>query len=541
MDLSAAMGMMGGGETKGSKYAPKSKETIPDKYTAQLAQDNLMPAVRAQLEKMQRRRGEREAAQADERAAALEASLTPAHRAAMAGDAAALGALELADLSARSTLGQTPAHLAAQAGAAGCGALEVFRGHAAARDKGIAASAQAAALLVQPDDEGNTPAHLAAAADNAEGLQLLFAMGALPDAAPRTQSVLHAAVWANASAAVAALCELLPPVAARAANADGATPAHLAAQLGLEECLALVISHGGPECVAVRRTGGAAPPHDAAFHGSAACLCVLHEALPGCIGWLDDDGDTPFHAAAARGHAAALSELLDAAQAIGGGLFGAGSMQNSKGEAPMTLAGMSGHTNCVDLLDRDAAMAGGGGFSLTLIADQMKGEGNLLTKAADFPRAAACYERGIALYSPQPPPAPAPEMTGGAAAPPPPPPPSLATADIASVLDDPAAVEVLLSLCTNLALVRSKTGEHGAAVQAADDALLLKSDCVKALHRKGTSLTALGDYGAAKEVFNAALVSDPANEPVKKALAQCAAKQKKEKAREKKMAQKMFG
>jgi hypothetical protein len=39
-----------------------------------------------------------------------------------------------------------------------------------------------------------------------------------------------------------------------------------------------------------------------------------------------------------------------------------------------------------------------------------------------------------------------------------------------------AAVDVLLSLCTNLAVVRSKTGEHAAAVQAADDALLLQPD-----------------------------------------------------------------
>ena len=36
------------------------------------------------------------------------------------------------------------------------------------------------------------------------------------------------------------------------------------------------------------------------------------------------------------------------------------------------------------------------------------------------------------------------------------------------------AVEVLLSLCTNLAVARSKTGEYKAAVQAAEDALLLQ-------------------------------------------------------------------
>ena len=58
------MGAMMGAGGQGSKYAPKEKETIPDKYEAMLAQDNLTPAHRATLEKMARRRVEREAKQA---------------------------------------------------------------------------------------------------------------------------------------------------------------------------------------------------------------------------------------------------------------------------------------------------------------------------------------------------------------------------------------------------------------------------------------------------------------------------------------------
>ncbi len=64
---------------------------------------------------------------------------------------------------------------------------------------------------------------------------------------------------------------------------------------------------------------------------------------------------------------------------------------------------------------------------------------------------------------------------------------------------------------------------------------------VKALHRKGVALAALKDYAGAKEAFNAALVADPDNKEVKKQLAQSLARQKREKAVEKKMAQKMFG
>ena len=64
---------------------------------------------------------------------------------------------------------------------------------------------------------------------------------------------------------------------------------------------------------------------------------------------------------------------------------------------------------------------------------------------------------------------------------------------------------------------------------------------VKALHRKGVSLAALKDYAGAKEAFNAALVADPDNKEVKKQLTQSMQRQKREKAAEKKMAQKMFG
>ena len=83
------MGAMMGAGGQGSKYKPKTEESIPDKYEAMLAMDDIAPAHRATLEKMALRRKQRETKQEEDRAAALEASLTPAHRAAMASDAAA--------------------------------------------------------------------------------------------------------------------------------------------------------------------------------------------------------------------------------------------------------------------------------------------------------------------------------------------------------------------------------------------------------------------------------------------------------------------
>ena len=159
MDMMAAA--MGGGGS--SKYAPKEKETIEDKYTTMLAADNLTPAHRATVEKMAARRRDREAREAAERTAAIEASVTPAHRAATAGDAAALAA----------------------AGSVAC--LEVVHG----------LGAPGVALLLAPDDAGDTPAHLAAAADGADALRQLHGWGALPGSDGASRTPLHAAVSAR--------------------------------------------------------------------------------------------------------------------------------------------------------------------------------------------------------------------------------------------------------------------------------------------------------------------------------------------------------
>jgi ankyrin repeat protein len=417
------MGAMMGAGGQGSKYKPKTEESIPDKYEAMLAKDDIAPAHRATLEKMALRRKQRETKQEEDRAAALEASLTPAHRAAMASDAAALKQLDHSLLSARSTVGQTAAHLAAQAGAVEC--LEVVRALGPAGE----------ALLAEPDDAGDTPAHLAAAAGSADALRFLHTCEAFPPAGPRTHSVLHAAVKGNSPVAVAALGKLLPAAATQVVDADDNTPAHLAAKLGHHECLKSVVGIGGPACVAVRHANGAAPPHDAAFYGHAACISVLLAALPSCAGWCDDDGDTPLHAAAARGHEEVLAELLAAAAgcAEDNALCGAASRNNTKNESPMTLAGMAGHTGCVEQLEQHAARIDGAAAPLHVVAEHMKAEGNLLTKIGDFSRAASSYERAIALYSPPadlPPSADASQTEGASQ------PPTLANADMASVLDD---------------------------------------------------------------------------------------------------------
>ena len=57
MDALAALGGAGGG----GKWSDRKVESIGDKYTAMLAAPNVAPAHCANLEKMQRRRREREA------------------------------------------------------------------------------------------------------------------------------------------------------------------------------------------------------------------------------------------------------------------------------------------------------------------------------------------------------------------------------------------------------------------------------------------------------------------------------------------------
>ena len=445
-DAMDMMGAMAGAGGQGSKYKPKVEETIPDKYEAMLAKDNITPAHRATLEKMAQRRKQREADQVAARAAALEASLTPAHHAAVASDAAGLAQLDQSLLSARSTLGQTAAHLAAQAGALGC--LEVIH-------------SSDAALVTEPDDAGNTPAHMAAMSGSADVLQYLHTLDAFPAAAPRTNSVLHAAVKGDSPVAVKILGELLPAGATQIVDTNDDTPVQLAAKLGHHECLESMVAVGGPACVAVRHTNGTAAPHDAAFHGHAACISVLLAALPACAGWCDDDGDTPFHAAAARGHEEVLAELLAAVEGCGedNALCGVASRNNAKNESPMTLAGMAGHTGCVELLEQHALRVGQMTAPLAVLAEHMKSEGNLLTKLGDFSRAATSYERAIALYSPpeQPPPS-ADGSPGGPAQP-----PTLAKADMASVLDDrPGA--------TNTRRLSQAARSAGASVSSSFDA-----------------------------------------------------------------------
>ena len=450
-DFMDMMGAMMGAGGQGSKYKPKTEETIPDKYQAMLAKDDIAPAHRATLEKMALRRKQREAKILEDRAAALEASLTAAHRAAMASDAAALKQLDQSLLSARSTLGQTAAHLAAQAGAVEC--LEVIR----------ALGPAGTALLAGPDDAGDTPAHVAAAAGSADALHFLHTCEAFPPAAPRTHSVLHAAVKGNSPVAVATLGKLLPAAATQAIDADDNTPAHLAAKLGHHECLESIVGIGGPACVAVRHANGTAPPHDAAFYGHAACISVLLAALPTCAGWCDDDGDTPFHAAAARGHEEVLAELLAAAAgcAEDNGLRGVASRNNTKHESPMTLAGMAGHTGCVERLEQHAARVDGAAAPLHAVAEHMKSEGNLLAKIGDFSRAASSYERAIALYSPSadlPPSADASQTESA------PQPPTLANADMASVLDDRPGTFTRCGLSSQKQLRRLFTDSQNARI-----------------------------------------------------------------------------
>jgi hypothetical protein len=159
-------GLMGGGATSNKKYADPKTQGIGDKYAQMLAQPNLSDAHRASIEKMALRRREREASQAAERDARLQASLNGAHRAAAAADVDALRLLcpspddtSDAATAARSLLvapslkGQSSVHVAAIAGSAPC--LTALH-DALARHCPEAFSA--------PDAQGDTPAHLAAAA-----------------------------------------------------------------------------------------------------------------------------------------------------------------------------------------------------------------------------------------------------------------------------------------------------------------------------------------------------------------------------------------
>jgi hypothetical protein len=91
-----------------------------------------------------------------------------------------------------------------------------------------------------------------------------------------------------------------------AAEANGVTPAHWAAQNGHEGCLRVLHELG--VSLAAAEANGATPPHFAAHNGHEGSLRVLHE-LGANLAAADANGRTPAHWAAGQGQEGCLRVL----------------------------------------------------------------------------------------------------------------------------------------------------------------------------------------------------------------------------------------
>jgi len=306
--------------------------------------------------------------------------VTPAYNAAATGCHVALEALLQCGASlrlrhppapGRAPPGFTVVHLVALSGDAR--AMAAIVEHAAERE-----------ILSEPDAEGRSPLHYAAAAGATDALQCLLGPGGLPAdalcragvtplgyalAAGRTEAAglllaagascrvvdksgalpVSAAAAGRNRALVRAVLDLAPEANLR--DGGGAGPLHVAARAGDVGVVAELVDAGADVLLCDR--AGRTAAHVAAEAGHAEA-CGLLASLMGqrqgkrrgvdVAGCVDVSGRTLLHAAAAHGRSGVAAALLDA------GLAGAAGAMDVDRNTPLLLAAASGDAGCVAAL-----------------------------------------------------------------------------------------------------------------------------------------------------------------------------------------------
>lgn len=98
-----------------------------------------------------------------------------------------------------------------------------------------------------------------------------------------------------------------------------------------------------------------------------------------------------------------------------------------------------------------------------------------------------------------------------------------------------------IAIYSNAAMCKLKLADYDTVVEMCDAILSLDPANVKALYRKGVALRSTQDVIGAETVFKQALDLDPKDATIQKELADITQQRRKEKDKEKKLAQKMFG
>lgn len=122
-------------------------------------------------------------------------------------------------------------------------------------------------------------------------------------------------------------------------DGEGGTPLHRAAEVGHDECVALLLALGAD--VHWRGRYGLTPLHVAAFHGHTGC--VEQVLMAGAdLGEKGADGSTPLHNAALNGHSGSVGRLVDAGADL--------QVMDNYGNTPLHDAALRGHVESALLL-----------------------------------------------------------------------------------------------------------------------------------------------------------------------------------------------
>merc|ERR1712194_291349 len=97
-----------------------------------------------------------------------------------------------------------------------------------------------------------------------------------------------------------------------------------------------------------------------------------------------------------------------------------------------------------------------------------------------------------------------------------------------------------IAVSSNAAMCKLKLGQHEACVNMCDEILRLDAANAKAMYRKGLALRALGEVAEAEAVLRLAAELEPKDATIQRELVEIAQKQRRDKDREKRLAQKML-
>lgn len=341
------------------------------------------------------------------------------------------------------------------------------------------------------------------------------------------QNPLHGAAQNNKEAEVRALVLAQADVEA-VERSFGWTALHVAAGNGAAKAVTALLDVGAR--ADAKAKDGEAPLHLAAAEGHTAIVRLLAEGRAE-VNAANADGETPLHVAVQHiGSKPGLSHIRELL-AQGADL----SLKDKDGHDPTACAGI--YTNRAEELR--AALGGAAperdaddpwpdtpgelpeGTAPIEAAESLREAGNGRFKKGQHAEALKLYLKAKAFLP-----------TG--------------TAAFAPTEGDAAAERARvcsIAVSSNAAACELKLGKHEECARRCDTILTIEPNNTKALYRKGVCLRALGDDADEdpEPVLLKAAELEPDNAAVRKELAEIAQQKKKDKDKEKRLAQKMFG